>query len=404
MQTFFLSKSRRWPTRMSDVAPKRQVSLALNATSLNAWLGGRAYLEGLTDLASNSEDPGVAREIVVLDTVSRKVFCLEDYRRSIKEGGSAFGSLSSNSRVRNIAGALASRIWLAFVCRKLSIKRLFPAPMRYTFLYGSDRSVNWIPDFQHIYFPHNFTRKERRRRNKAYSSVLRRRGRVVLSSHSSAQDARTWLPGSRASIRVFPPRFPLPELARKREYWAYEALLPKRFLYCGSTWWPHKGLESMLDALTIATSCQPSVKMVFTGVDRDKPSSHYSRELLSKVDDLGLGERVLFLGTLSRIDQLEVMNRSVAVVQASNFEGWNLQVEEAIRLGVPLVISDLPVHREQTPVGPVYWFTVNDSKALAEQLLKVWCNPGSKNRYEAPPFDLEHSWTTFVEALDLGRS
>ena len=43
------------------------------------------------------------------------------------------------------------------------------------------------------------------------------------------------------------------------------------------------------------------------------------------------------------------MRQSVAVLQPSLFEGWSTTVEEAKSIGKTILLSDIPVHREQAP-------------------------------------------------------
>jgi glycosyltransferase involved in cell wall biosynthesis len=64
---------------------------------------------------------------------------------------------------------------------------------------------------------------------------------------------------------------------------------------------------------------------------------------------------------------------SVAVVNPSLFEGWSTTVEEARALGVPMVLSDLPVHKEQAE-GIAHFFDRTSAASLANALIKAWQN------------------------------
>jgi glycosyltransferase involved in cell wall biosynthesis len=57
------------------------------------------------------------------------------------------------------------------------------------------------------------------------------------------------------------------------------------------------------------------------------------------------------------------------VLNPSLFEGWSTTVEEARSLGVPLILSDLAVHREQAGTEAVY-FDRYSGAALAAVLSK----------------------------------
>jgi len=55
----------------------------------------------------------------------------------------------------------------------------------------------------------------------------------------------------------------------------------------------------------------------------------------------------------------------------SLYEGWSTPVEEAKSIGAPLLLSDLPVHREQQP-RVASFFDPNDSSAVAAALATAW--------------------------------
>jgi glycosyltransferase involved in cell wall biosynthesis len=61
------------------------------------------------------------------------------------------------------------------------------------------------------------------------------------------------------------------------------------------------------------------------------------------------------LGVIPYADVAALMQASVALLNPSLFEGWSTPVEEARALGVPLLLSDLDVHREQAGDNAVYF-------------------------------------------------
>jgi glycosyltransferase involved in cell wall biosynthesis len=61
------------------------------------------------------------------------------------------------------------------------------------------------------------------------------------------------------------------------------------------------------------------------------------------------------------------MRASSALLNPSLFEGWSTTVEEARALGVPLILSDLSVHREQAG-NDACFFDRSSAASLAEAL------------------------------------
>ena len=54
-----------------------------------------------------------------------------------------------------------------------------------------------------------------------------------------------------------------------------------------------------------------------------------------------------------------LLRTSMALINPSRFEGWSTTVEEAKSFGVPMILSDIDVHREQTG-GTARYFGVDD--------------------------------------------
>ena len=92
------------------------------------------------------------------------------------------------------------------------------------------------------------------------------------------------------------------------------------------------------------------------------------REYLKKHDLL---ENVRILGLLPRAEQVQLMRRSVAIVQPSLFEGWSSLVEDARALGKRIYVSDIPVHREQDPQQASF-FAPREPESLAELIARDW--------------------------------
>ena len=61
------------------------------------------------------------------------------------------------------------------------------------------------------------------------------------------------------------------------------------------------------------------------------------------------------------------MNASTALLNPSLYEGWSTTVEEARSAGVPMLLSDLTVHREQAGDRAAY-FSGGDAEGLANLL------------------------------------
>jgi glycosyltransferase involved in cell wall biosynthesis len=64
------------------------------------------------------------------------------------------------------------------------------------------------------------------------------------------------------------------------------------------------------------------------------------------------------------------MRRACAVIQPSLFEGWSTVIEDARMLGRPLIVSDIPVHREQIETSGTF-FEPTNPLSLAHALITM---------------------------------
>jgi len=68
--------------------------------------------------------------------------------------------------------------------------------------------------------------------------------------------------------------------------------------------------------------------------------------LRSRAEQLGVSPRLLMLGEISSAAVAACMASSDAFVFPSSFEAMPMALLEAMRVGLPIVASDIPAHRE----------------------------------------------------------
>jgi glycosyltransferase involved in cell wall biosynthesis len=92
---------------------------------------------------------------------------------------------------------------------------------------------------------------------------------------------------------------------------------------------------------------------------------------MGRVKDLDVLDNFCPLGVVPAHDLAALTRYSSAIIDPSLFEGWSTTVEEAKSLGKHVVLSDIPVHREQNPVLATF-FSPEDTNALPAILWEVW--------------------------------
>ena len=88
---------------------------------------------------------------------------------------------------------------------------------------------------------------------------------------------------------------------------------------------------------------------------------------MRQVEARGLETNFRYLGMIPSDHVYALLRTSTALINPSRFEGWSTTVEEAKSFGVPMILSDIDVHREQTD-GTARYFGVDDPETLADHL------------------------------------
>jgi glycosyltransferase involved in cell wall biosynthesis len=136
--------------------------------------------------------------------------------------------------------------------------------------------------------------------------------------------------------------------------------------------WKHKNQMIVLKAIAAIKEVNPILgfKVIFTGKELDERNGAYVQDLKQAVVDLGLQNEVKFLGFIDRQDQLLLMENAITIIQPSLFEGWSTVVEDAKSMNQFVILSDIPVHREQMQKNAIF-FDPHDYKQLAHLMDKI---------------------------------
>lgn len=355
-----------------------RLRLGLTPVGDQGWLGGVHYVDIL------------AEALAALPVAIRpRLFAVAKVRRT---GALALHrALPEHAERVLVVGRGAKRALPSFPegARAVSRRRRLSRSLDFLYpLLGPPRtrvpSASWIPDFQHAHLPAFFDADEIARRDRNFARIAKRAPLVVVSSRNALEDFRRLHPTSRAAVRV------LHFHARARES-LYEPDprdvaarygLPARYLICCNQFWAHKDHGTLFRALARLHAEGPPIDLVCTGAPDDYRAPGHHDRLRALLAELRVDAQVHLLGRIPRDDQLQLLRGAVAVVQPSRFEGWGTVVEDARVLGVPMVLSDLPVHREQAP-DPLAFFDVGDPASLAAGLavasrLPAWPRPDAE--------------------------
>jgi glycosyltransferase involved in cell wall biosynthesis len=238
---------------------------------------------------------------------------------------------------------------------------------------ASTRWAGWIPDFQHKHLPQHFSKQDLQLRDAGITHLAAEAPAIVFSSEAAAGDYRAFWP--RANARPFVLRF----CTVPGESWfqgdpaavqdRYQ--LPSRFFLISNQFWQHKNHSTVFAALAILAQRGVRPHVVCTGSLHDYRGAMHVQTLRRQLVESGIQEQVSLLGLVPRLDQIQLMRRSIAVLQPSLSEGWSTVVEDARLLGKPLILSDLAVHREQNPPSARF-FSPESVQDLATAMTEAW--------------------------------
>ena len=233
--------------------------------------------------------------------------------------------------------------------------------------------ASWIFDFQHKHLPELTVDEERRRRDEFFDHVARQSTLVVLSSQDAANDFRRYYPAYAHKVRVFSFRTP------QRDWWYVDDpikiqqgySLPDKFFLVANQFWKHKNHLLVFEAIKRLADQGAAPTVVFTGNLSDSRFPEYADTILQAIQRLGIHPQVRLLGVVPKPHYIQLMRRSIAVVQPSLFEGWSTIVEDSRSIGKPIILSDLAVHREQDPPNAMF-FTQSSKEDLARCMGEAW--------------------------------
>jgi glycosyltransferase involved in cell wall biosynthesis len=141
---------------------------------------------------------------------------------------------------------------------------------------------------------------------------------------------------------------------------------------------PEKELPSLVDGFSIAARQHHEAKLVFVGDGVNRP------DLERRVQRLGLTDRVIFAGMQTPDSIREWLQAADIFPLVSCREGLPVSLIEAMSVGLPSVVTDLPANTQLVQDG-VHGFhvKVQDCEGIGSALLRLLNNPLLQRRFGA---------------------
>lgn len=369
----------------------KKIRLGIFFPSPKLWMGGANYYFRLTELLSEySSDIEV---IVFMDSGADDDF--EKLLSSMKNV-ELIQVESTKQPLINVLSAvfLGKDKAVSYLADKYRIDVFYSNATFFGWKFKTP-VLSWIPDLQHLYLPKMFSAVKKLKRNIGFLAQAKFSSGVIFSSYDARNSFVKAYPVS--SKKLFVIRFavkvavvPLQDIVAVKE--KYQLL--DEYIFLPNQYWPHKNHETVLQAIEfIKNKNMESLQVVSTG----STDSDTFQQCKNLIRDMKItSEEYKVLGLIPWCDVLTLMAGSSFVLNPSLFEGWSTTVEEAKSLKKKMILSDIPIHREQEPsAGDFSFFEPQNIESLAPLICKAKNTNISSNIQ--PELDLQRR---FFEELE----
>ena len=340
----------------------------------DGWTGGINYLRNLLSaLADLPARPVEAVLFVAPETPAESVAVLLPFLAQPPVVVPGWGAGIGSRALRLLGSAVLQRDFVslrAFRAQRIDVVFQHAAWYGYWFPVPT---LAWIADFQHRQLPQMFSTANRLKRDFGYGALSRCATRLMVSSEDARQDCERFFPASRGRVTVLPFCVTPPDPARQLHPQDVRRQhdLPERFFYMPNQLWRHKNHWVVIEALRLLKLRGQSVVVACTGKAADSRNPEHPAQVLALAKQYGLENEFRFLGLVPYAHVMPLARATLALINPSLFEGWSTTVEEAKALGVPMLLSDISLHREQTE-GLALYFDPHRAEEVAACLADAW--------------------------------
>lgn len=235
--------------------------------------------------------------------------------------------------------------------------------------------IGYLYDFQHKYLPQFFSADDIKDREAHFGRMVHDASNIIVNSLSVKSDIHKFYPEAQCKITALPftPLFNKRLLTGQFDVLKKKYDLPDRYFIISNQFWRHKDHLTAFRALQIVTSTltQP-IAIVCTGETGDYRQADFFTSLKKEIQDLGIEDKVYFLGYISKEDQIQILLHSVALIQPTLFEGGpgGGATYDAIAFSKPAIISDIAINKEiNNPL--VTFFQASNHLDLADKMGQI---------------------------------
>ena len=330
------------------------------------WVGGQNYLRNVTSIINSRLKNKIELKYIKTEKESLKDIDINK-----------FDSTVIIKKNKNLLTKILNNFY-NFPLNKIINKELdFYFELNTTGLFSNSNNViSWIPDFQHKRLPQMFSFYDYWTREIKFKMKILFRKNIIVSSNDAKKDCIKFYNKNPKQVHVL--RFsiftdPLNHVD-KFTYLQKKYKIEKEYIYIPNQFWMHKNQEVVLKALEYIKSKDLKIynqipQIIFSGKAFDFRSKDHAKKILKKIKSSNLRNKVKYLGLIPLHDVYKLNANCLCLINPSFFEGWSTTVEEAKSFGTPQILSNIPIHKEQSPNS--IFFNPYSYKSLAKILIDI---------------------------------
>ena len=169
------------------------------------------------------------------------------------------------------------------------------------------------------------------------------------------------------------------------------------FLFLG-TLEPRKNPLVLIKAFHLfKQETQSSVQLVFAG----KKGWLY-HDVIAYIKEEKLENEVIFTGYISEEEKNHLLQQSKAFLFLSLYEGFGIPPLEALKLGVPTLLSDIAVFHELFETS-VYYAPIDNIPIISKKMQEIITHPPSIDKDILNKFSWQESATKLINLMQLNK-
>lgn len=325
------------------------------------WMGGHTYLRNLSSIIKSK-----------LNNKIYSIFIYYNNDNIEKVNLSLFDKIIKIDRQRSIFN-----LFFDFRLNKIIDKEIdiFFDSNNLPFLNKNTKVLSWLADFQHKNHPNFFSFFGYLKREISFKKKIFFHKNIMVSSNHAKNDCIAFYKKEPKDIHVVKfsifvnPEDHLDQISYLKSKYDINNI----FIYIPNQFWKHKNHDLILDCLEYLKIEKTKIynalpQIIFSGPAIDNRKKGHAKKLVERMSSKIFKNKVNYLGVIPLEDVYKLNANCLCLINPSFFEGWSTTVEEAKSFGTPTLLSDIEVHREQSPNS--IFFNPRNKK----NLVKLFCD------------------------------